>query len=71
MRGLQIQGAVRSSVVVVLDVITQDALEMAAREDLEPIQTLIPHRPNPALGEGVRLKRAERRSDHLDAFGTE
>lgn len=44
---------------------------MAAGEDQKPIQRLSPHRPNPALGESVGLRQAERRSDHIDSFCAE
>ncbi len=57
--------------VIVLDVDAQNALEMAAGEDQEPIQTFSPYRPDPTLSECVGLRRVERRLDHIDAFRVE
>ena len=46
----------RSMAVVVLDIGTQRALELAATEDQYPVEALAPHRPDEALGEGVGLR---------------
>jgi hypothetical protein len=40
LRWLQPEGAVRPVLVVVLDVLAQDALEVAAGEDQQPVQAL-------------------------------
>ena len=54
--------------VVMIDVDAEDALELAAAGDQDPVQALAPHRADKALGVGVRL---DRRSDDLDALAAE
>src|SRR6266498_2953090 len=36
-----------------------------------PVEAFVPYGPDPAFGEGVRPGSADRRSDHLNAFGAE
>jgi hypothetical protein len=57
--------------VVMVDVGRQHALEMAARENEKPVQTLPPHGPNPTLGECVRSRCLDRSSDHLEPLALE
>jgi hypothetical protein len=63
--------AMRTMAVVMIDVDAEDALELAAAGDQEPVQALAPHRADKALGVGVRLGRLDRRSDDLDALAAE
>jgi hypothetical protein len=49
----------------------EQALEMAAAENQQPVETLPTDGPNPALGMGARLRRPHRRLDHSDAFRAE
>jgi hypothetical protein len=55
----------------VVDVDTQDAVEVARAEDQQPVQAFGPCGPHEALGVGVGLWRSERRLDHVDAVGAE
>jgi hypothetical protein len=57
--------------VVVLDVDAQDAFEVAAADDQEPVETFRSDRADEALGVGVRLRRSHRRVDHPDPFAAE
>src|SRR5262245_44903317 len=57
--------------VVVVDVDAQDALELPAADDQEPVEAVAADRSNPAFGEGVRPRRPERRADDLDTFALE
>ena len=67
-RRLELQCSVRPVPVVVLDVDSQDLLQMSATHDEQPVQALGPHRPDPALGEGVGVGRLHRREHHLGAL---
>jgi hypothetical protein len=66
---LQPERPVRTVGVVVLDVDPQHLLEVAAPDDQQPVQALGPHRPDPALGVGVGVRRLHRRDQHLGALG--
>jgi hypothetical protein len=57
--------------VVVPDVDAQNALEIAAASDQDPVETVPADGSDPALGVGVRVRRSNRRADHLDPLGTE
>ena len=57
--------------VVVVDVDAQDALEVAAVDDQQPIQALGADGSDEALGDGVCLRRPHRRLDDPDAAATE
>ena len=57
--------------VVVVDVDAQDALEVPAANDQEPIEAVPADRADPAFGERVRLRRPERSADDLNAFALE
>jgi hypothetical protein len=48
-----------------LDVDPKDLLEVAAPDDQQPVQTLGPDRPDPALGVRVRRGCPHRRAEHL------
>src|SRR6266545_5342438 len=57
--------------VVMPDIDTQHALEIAAANDQDPVEALAADRSDPAFGVGVRVWRSNRRPDHLDPLGTE
>ena len=46
--------AMRTMAVVMIDVDAEDALELAAAGDQDPVQALAPHRAHKARGVGVR-----------------
>jgi hypothetical protein len=46
----------------------EHVLKMAAAEDEDPVQAVGANRAYPTLGEGVCVRRLDRRADHLDAF---
>jgi hypothetical protein len=58
---------VRPLTVVVPQVLVEHPLKMTSTPDEHPIQTLLPHRPHPALGERVGVRRLNRGLDDLDA----
>jgi hypothetical protein len=68
---LQQQRPVGTVAVVMLDVDPKDLLEVAAPDDQQPVQTLGPDRPHPALGVGVRRGRPHRRAEHLTTVRAE
>jgi hypothetical protein len=51
--------------VVVLDVAVQDANQLSTPGDQEMVQALLAHGANPALGDGVGVRRLDRRQDDL------
>src|ERR1035437_130960 len=63
-----LQSSMRTSPVVVLHIDPKDAIEMPAAPDQQPVQALRAKRLYPALGEGVRVRRSDRRADHPDPF---
>jgi hypothetical protein len=70
-RSREAKRALGSVTVVVVDVDAQDALEMPATEDQEPVEALSSHRADEALGDRVRLGSPDRRADDLDALASE
>jgi hypothetical protein len=54
-----------------VDVAAQDAVELALSEDQQPVQAFGPCSPHEAFGVRVRMRRADRRVDHLDRFAAE
>ena len=58
---------VRPLTVVVPQVLVEHPLKLTPTPDQPPIQTLLPHRPHPALGERVGVRRLNRGLDDLDA----
>ena len=58
-------------IVVMSDVRRKDVVEVTAAEDQEPVEAFAPNASDPALGVCPRLRRANRRLDHPDAFGDE
>ena len=71
LRWLQPQRAVRPVLVVVLDVLAQDAFDVAAVEDQQPVQALGADGSDEPFGDGVRLRRSCRRLDDPDAVRAE
>ena len=67
----QAQRAMRPVGVVVLDVDTQDTIELSAACDQEPVEAVAANRADPALGERVRVRRPKRGADDLDALALE
>jgi len=63
LRYLKLQSSMRASPVVVLHIDPKDAIEMPRPEDQQPVQALCAKRLYPALGEGVRVRRPDRRAD--------
>ena len=57
--------------VVVSDVDAEHVREVSAVEDQEPVEALAANGADEALGDGVRLRRAHRCLDDLDAFACE
>jgi hypothetical protein len=51
--------------VVVLAVDAEEVLKMALSEDEDPVETLVSERTYPVFGVGVRVRRLDRRADHL------
>jgi hypothetical protein len=54
--------------VVVVDVYAQDAFELPAAGDQEPVEAVAANGADPAFGECVCLRRAKWSADDLDAF---
>jgi hypothetical protein len=65
---LKLQPPMRASPVVVLHIDPKDAIEMPVAEDQQSVQALRAKRLYPALGEGVRVRRPDRRADHPNPF---
>jgi hypothetical protein len=57
--------------VVMVDVAAECLLELASAGDQDPVESVAPDRADPAFGERVRLRGAERCADHLDSFASE
>ena len=67
----QLEGAVWPVVVVVAAVDAEHVFEMAAAKDEDPVEAVGANGAYPTLGEGVRVRRLDRRADHFDAFRPE
>jgi hypothetical protein len=61
----QVEAAVGTMVVVVPDVAVEDTKEVAAAGEQEMIQAFPAHGADPALGDGVGVRRLDRRTDDL------
>ena len=61
----------RAFAVVVLSVDAQDLFEVAARDDQQPVETLVADGTDESLRVGVRLRRLHRRVDDRDSFAAE
>src|SRR5512132_1215071 len=67
----KLKASVRPLVVVVPNVLVQNAFKVASAPDQHPVRALLPHSPYPPLSEGVGVRRLDRRLDGLDAIGGE
>src|SRR5439155_919776 len=67
----ELESTMRSVPVVVIDVDVQDALEVPAVEDEQPVQTLGAHHPHEALRDRVRLWCSHRCLDDPNALAAE
>src|SRR5215210_6917778 len=67
----EVERAVRSVLVVMATVDAEHVLEMTSAEDEDPVEAVGAERSYPAFGVGVRVRRLDRRADHLDALGAE
>jgi hypothetical protein len=65
------EASVRPLTVVVPQVLVEHPLKMTPTPDQHPIQTLLPHRRHPALGERAGVRRLHRGLDELDALSGE
>jgi hypothetical protein len=54
-----------------VDVLAKRRFEMTRREDQHPVQTLTADGPDEPLRNRVRLRRLDRRADHLHALGSQ
>ena len=65
------ESAAWSLLVVVAAVDAEHLFEVSAAEDEDPVEAVGAEGADPALGEGVRVRRLNRRPDYADAFGAE
>src|SRR6266516_3484338 len=65
------EASVRPLIVVVPYVLVDDSLKMTPTPEQRPVQTLLPHRPHPALRDRVGVRRLYRGLDDLGAIGGE
>jgi hypothetical protein len=68
---LQVETSMRPGLVVVSGVDPEDPLKVAPAEHQHPVQTLVPDRADPSLGERVRSRCPDRRPDDVHSFGPE
>ena len=66
----EVERAVWSVAVVMIDVDAQDALEVSTISDEQPVEALGAHGPHESLGDGVRLGCTKRGPHHLNALAT-
>jgi hypothetical protein len=66
----EVQGPMRPMAVVVIDELSKDVLQMRLVDDQKPVETLGASGSNEALGHSVRLRRANRCADDLDAVAS-
>jgi hypothetical protein len=64
-RRLEPQRPMRTVLVVVLDIDSQDLRQMPSSDNQEPVQALGTDGADPSFGERVRLRRSHRRHQHL------
>ncbi len=66
-----VERAVRSVVVVVVDVVVDEPLELVLVPDDGAVEEFAAYRYDPAFGVGVGHRRADRTPEDLEAFGAE
>ena len=71
LRRIKVESAMRSSAIVVTDVLGEDRLEVASAEDQEVVQAFFSDGAHEPLRVGVRPRGSDRRLDGLDADGGE
>ena len=71
LRRCEAERAMRPMSVVVVRESAEGAFELAAARDQQPIEALSTDGTDEALGDGVRLRRSERRPDDLESLGSE
>jgi hypothetical protein len=59
------KAAVRTALVVMLNVASQDATELVATDDQQLVQALPADRPHPTFGDGVGVGRLNGRANYL------
>ena len=69
-RRSQFQAAMRSVAVVVLDVLSQNCLQMPPVHDQQPVQALAADTGDPAFALSIRIRRPHRGADDLQALGS-
>ena len=67
----EVERAVWPLLVVMAAVDAEHVLEVTPPEDQDPVEAIGAERANPAFGVGVRVRRLDRRANHLDALGSE
>jgi hypothetical protein len=70
-RWVQVECPERPAGVVVVDELVEDAPHVTLTEDVQPVQALAPHRPDPPLGMGIRARGPVRGADHVGALGAD
>ena len=70
-RRCQAKRSVWTMSVVVLDVHPEDLLQVTTADDQQPVQALRADGPDLTLRVGVRVRRLDRRDEHLGALGAE
>ena len=70
-RWFQPKRSVRTMPVVVLDIDPEDLLQVTTANDQQPVQALGADGTDPPLRIGVRVRRLDRRNEHLGALGAE
>jgi hypothetical protein len=70
-RRFQPERPVGTVAVVVLDIHPEDLLQVTTANDQQPVQALGADCADPTLRVGVRVRRLDRRDEHLGALGAE
>ncbi len=70
-RRCAVETLMRSTLVVVVTVVSENSSQVRLIQDNEPIQTLLAQCPNPSLRIGIGIRRATRRPNDFYSFGLE
>jgi hypothetical protein len=71
LRAPEFQPAVRTAIVVMLEVVSKDCLHVARSDDQDPIEAFGLDRLHPPLCEGVGARCLDRRADDIDTLSYE